>query len=116
MTYQQIYKKAHKPNLRKKAGITEVVGGVGAASGVLPSALWITAAATIAAVTGIGVGTGWTLGKVTQPGKEDMNNLYKQHTLARLKRDNQTQKIQFQREDAERRMRQNTKKPVRIFG
>lgn len=84
--------------------------------GQLPSqALYLLGAIFALGSVGAGVGAGYLTGKVTQPGEYDMQNLQKQHRLARLKRDNQTQKIMQQRQAAQRNMRDSTKKAVRMF-
>ena len=57
---------------------------------------------------------GAAAGKLTEPGQYDMDNLEKEYELARLHRDNQTQQILAEREEAERRMRGANQKSMRI--
>ena len=76
-------------------------------------ALALAALAVAGAFAG-GFGVGAATGKLTEPGEYDMSNLEKEQELARLHRDNQTQQILAEREDAERRMRNRTYKPMRI--
>ena len=72
------------------------------------------AAAVVAASFVGGLGLGAAAGKLTEPGQYDMDNLEKEYELARLHRDNQTQQILAEREEAERRMRGNKQKSMRI--
>lgn len=72
------------------------------------------AAVVVAAAFAGGLGVGALSGKLTEPGEYDMSNLEKEQELARLHRDNQTQQILAEREEAERRMRNQTKKPMRF--
>lgn len=72
------------------------------------------AAAVVAASFLGGLGMGALAGKVTEPTDYDLENLEKEHELARLHRDNQTQKILAAREDAERRMRGVQPKTMRM--
>lgn len=72
------------------------------------------AAAVVAASFVGGLGLGAAAGKLTEPGQYDMDNLEKEYELARLHRDNQTQQILAEREEAERRMRGAKQKPMRL--
>ena len=75
----------------------------------------LTAAAAVVAASFIGgLGLGAAAGKLTEPGEYDMDNLEKEYELARLHRDNQTQQILAEREEAERRMRGAKQKPMRL--
>ena len=75
----------------------------------------LTAAAAVVAASFIGgLGLGAAAGKLTEPGEYDMDNLEKEYELARLHRDNQTQQILAEREEAERRMRGANQKSMRI--
>ena len=71
------------------------------------------AAAVVAASFLGGLGAGAFAGKITEPADEDFANMEKEQALARLHRDNQTQKILAAREEAERRMRATPQKAMR---
>lgn len=58
------------------------------------------AAVVVAAAFAGGLGVGALSGKLTEPGEYDMSNLEKEQELARLHRDNQTQQILAEREEA----------------
>jgi len=72
------------------------------------------ASAVVAASFLGGLGVGAAASKLTEPGEYDMKNLEKEQELARLHRDNQTQEILAAREEAERRMRGQQPKSMRI--
>ena len=73
------------------------------------------AAAAVLTVAFMGGALGGAVaGKVTEPSEHDMQNLQKEYELSRLHRDNQTQQILAAREDAERQMRGNKQKAMRI--
>lgn len=80
-----LYKEAY--TLIKKAGVFDTL-----ASGITGSA-YLLAAATAASIAAVSGGAGYLAAKVTSPGIQDKQNLEKEHRLARLKRDNETQKI-----------------------
>lgn len=75
---------------------------------------WAIAALFAAGAFGAGALGGVALGKLSEPGDYDKENLQKEYELARLNRDNQTQRILGERQDAERAMRQRPVKPMRI--
>lgn len=118
MMYNKIQRKEIlRRAIVKNASMNKRAGGLlDAATSALPGALWILGATAVAATAGAGIAAGYSLGKITEPGEYDMENLQKEQILSRLKRDNQTQRVQAQRQQAQRQMRQGTKKPVRIFG
>lgn len=72
------------------------------------------AAAAVATSFALGAGAGALASKVTEPGEYDKSNLEKEYRLARLNRDNQTQQILSDRENAERAMRGVSNKSMRI--
>lgn len=96
----------NRQELRKVAAIHKMAG-----IGDWPT---VAAAAVLTAVFLGGGVAGWAAGKVTEPSKYDLDNLKKEYELARLHRDNQTQQILSAREDAERQMRGNRPKAMRI--
>lgn len=54
--------------------------------------------------------------KLTAPGKQDLNNLQKQYSLARKKNDLQTQRILAQRQQADNIIdKQKNPKAIRVF-
>lgn len=82
----------------------------------LEDAVGVAAAAVATAAFLSGMGGGMLVGKLTEPGEYDKKNLQKEHELARLHRDNQTQRILFDREQAERKMRNIRAKSMRALG
>lgn len=84
MKYSDVYRQ-----MNKEAGLGQA----------LANGAYLIAAVTMLTPAVGGAAAGYAAGKLTTPGIQDVQNLQKQHRLARLKRDNETQRLLQQRED-----------------
>lgn len=76
---------------------------------------YLLGALAVAATAAQGVGAGYLTGAAGSPGAQDVQNLQLEHRLARLNRDNQTQRLLRDRQ-ASRSNKKNIKsKSMRVF-
>ena len=102
MTYKQVYNKMHKK-------------AAGQLAGVLASGAGVLAAIGIALAGGTGVATGYFQNFLTRPRKQDKQLLSIQHRNNRLRQDIQNSKLALQRLDANSKIEEANKKPMRVF-
>lgn len=102
MTYTEVCRRG----LHKRAA--------GEIAGLIGSGAYLLGALVVANLAAQGVAAGYLTSAAGSPGAYDMQNLEKQHRLARLNRDNQTQRILQQRQAVHGKLKAPAAKSMRI--